>query len=59
MISGTLFGLVAVAHLLRLIQERSLLSTDPGYFLGIAGLGLLGAFLAIWAWRLLNVHTRP
>ena len=56
--TGTLFGLIAVAHLLRAIQEWHLLRTDPWYFLGMAALGVVAAALSVWAWRLLRVQTR-
>src|SRR5437870_2362616 len=43
--TGTLFGLIAVLHLVRAIEERSLLATDPWYFLGMAALGVVSAAL--------------
>jgi hypothetical protein len=52
-ITGTLFGLMAVLHVWRAIAERSQLNTDPGSFLGMAALGLVAAALSVWAWRLL------
>ncbi len=51
--TGSLFGLVAVAHLLRTIAEWSRLTTDPWFILEGPGLGVLAAVFAIWAWRLL------
>ena len=51
--TGSLFGLVAVAHLLRTIAEWSRLTADPWFLLEGPGLGVLAAALAIWAWRLL------
>jgi len=57
-ITGTLFGLIAVLRLLRAIAEWHLLATDPWYFLGMAGLGVLAAALAVWAWRLLRLSVR-
>jgi hypothetical protein len=56
--TGTLFGLIAVMHLLRAIAEWHLLATDPGYFLGMTALGVLAAGLSIWAWRLLRLRGR-
>jgi hypothetical protein len=50
--SGTLFGIVAIAHVLRTIAEWSRLATDPGFIAEGPGLGVLTASLAIWAWRL-------
>ena len=57
-ITGTVFGLIAFAHLLRAISERSSLGTDPGEFLAMAGLGLVAAGLSVWAWRLLRSLAR-
>ena len=51
--TGSLFGLVAVAHLWRTIAEWSRLTADPWFILEGPGLGVLAAALAIWAWRLL------
>ncbi len=51
--TGSLFGLVAVAHLLRTIAEWSRLTTDPWFILEGPGLGVLAGAFAIWAWRLL------
>jgi hypothetical protein len=57
-VTGSLFALIAVLHLLRSISEWRLLKTDPWYFLGMAGLGLLAAALAVWAWGLLRIRLR-
>jgi len=51
MTTGSLFALVAVAHLLRTIAEWSRMP-DPGFLLEGPGLGLLAAALSVWAWRL-------
>jgi len=56
--TGTLFGLMAVMHLLRSIAEWRVLATDPWYFLGMAALGLVAAGLSVWAWRLLRRQGR-
>lgn len=55
--TGTLFGLLAVAHLLRTIAEWSRLTTDPWFILEGPGIGVLAAAIAIWAGRLL--YRRP
>jgi len=57
--TGVLFGLIAVMHILRAIAEWRLLSTDPGYFLGMGTLGIVAVGLSVWAWRLLRLQTRP
>ena len=56
--TGTIFGLIAVLHLMRGIAERDMLSTAPGSFLAMAGLGLLAAGLSLWAWWLLRSFRR-
>jgi hypothetical protein len=58
-VTGTVFGLIAVLHLLRGILEWHLLSTDPWQFLGMAALGVVAAALSFWAWRLLRLPRRP
>ena len=52
--TGTLFGLIAVAHLARTITESQLLASDPWFYLEGPGLGLVAAALSLWAWRLLR-----
>jgi hypothetical protein len=53
--TGTVFSLIAVAHLARTIAEWSRLTTDPGFILEGPGLGLIASALGVWAWRLLRV----
>jgi ABC-type uncharacterized transport system permease subunit len=51
-LTGTLFGLMAVVHVWRAIAEWP--STPGAGFFGLmAALILLPAVLSIWAWRLL------
>ena len=45
--TGVIFGLITVAHLVRIIAEPHL-ATDPIYIV----LTLLAAALSVWAWRL-------
>lgn len=52
--TGALFGLITVAHLLRIVAEWPRLATDPWYLL----LTLAAAFLCVWAWRLLRMRAR-
>jgi hypothetical protein len=52
--TGTLFTLLAVAHVLRTIAEWSRLASDPWFILEGPGLGVIGAAIAFWAWRLLR-----
>jgi len=48
--TGTLFGLLAVAHLWRAVEESSQLARDP-WFLVIT---VVAAAFSFWAFRLLR-----
>jgi len=50
--TATLFSLLALAHLVRSIGESARFRSDPWFWLEGPGLGLLGAALALWGWRL-------
>lgn len=54
MTTGAVFGLITLAHLLRVIAEGPHLLTDPWYVL----LTVAAATLCLWAWRLLRLTTR-
>jgi hypothetical protein len=56
-VTGSVFGLIALMHLLKAIDEWRLLSTRPTYFLSMAALGLVAAAFAAWAWRLLRARA--
>jgi hypothetical protein len=56
--TGTLFGLIALMHLLKAIDEWPRLATDPVYYLGMAALGAVAAALSVWAWRLFRLPGR-
>ncbi len=56
--TGTLFGLLAVAHLLRTIVEWRRLTADPWFVVEGPGIGLAAGFLCFWAWRLLRPPAR-
>lgn len=47
--TGAAFGLLALAHVWRIIAESSQLATDPSFVL----ITLASAALSVWAWRLL------
>ena len=55
MTTGTVFGLVTVAHLWRIAAEWPHLATEPFYL----ALTLAAAALCLWAWRLLRLSPRP
>jgi hypothetical protein len=56
--TGSLFALLALAHLVRTIVERSRLTADPWFLLQGPGIGIAAAALCFWAWRLLRRSAR-
>ena len=54
MTTGTIFGLITVAHLWRIFSEWPRLATEPLYLL----LTVAAAALCFWAWRLLRLSAR-
>jgi len=56
--TGTLFALLAVAHLLRTIAEWPRLTSDPWFLFEVPGIGILAAAICVWAWRLLRAAAR-
>jgi hypothetical protein len=56
--TGTLFGLVAVAHVARTIAEWRRLTGEPSFLLEGPGIGLIAAALSLWAWRLFHRSKR-
>jgi hypothetical protein len=48
--TGTVFGLITLAHIWRVLAEGSHLTTDPVFLL----LTFAAAALCWWAWRLLR-----
>ena len=53
--TGALFGLLAVAHVWRVIAEWPRLMTDSGEIVE-AAIGVVAAALCLWAWRLSRRH---
>jgi hypothetical protein len=51
MTTGTVFGLITLAHLLRVVEEGPRLASDPFFVL----LTVLSAALCLWAWRVLRL----
>jgi hypothetical protein len=51
MTTGTVFGLITLAHLLRVVEEGPRLASDPFFVL----LTVLSAALSLWAWRVLRL----
>lgn len=52
--TGTVFGLLTLAHLWRIIEEGSQLVKDPWYVL----ITVAAAALCLWAGRLLRLSRR-
>jgi uncharacterized membrane protein len=52
--SGAIFGVLTIAHLLRIAVENRHLATDPFFVL----ITLASAALCIWAWRVLRRLNR-
>lgn len=51
--TGILFGLLGLASFARTVLEWERLTTDRGFLVEGPGIGLVGAGLSFWAWRLL------
>jgi hypothetical protein len=54
LMTGVLFGLLALVHIWRAIVEGPHLATDPWYVL----ITLVAAGLSLWAWRLIRAEPR-
>ena len=50
--TGTLFALIALAHLARSIDESARFARDPWFWLEGPGLGVIAGALGYWAFRL-------
>jgi hypothetical protein len=57
--TGTIFALIALAHLARTVAEQERLAADPWFYLEGPGLGLVAAALSLWAGRLLWRPASP
>jgi hypothetical protein len=53
LVTGSLFGLAGIAHLVRLfVEDGHSLSADPLFFVTNIGLFMVGGGFALWALRL-------
>ena len=52
--TGTVFALLALAHVWRIVMERQSLATEPDFVI-ITGIAFA---LSIWAWRLVRAERR-
>jgi hypothetical protein len=55
MTTGTIFGLITLAHIWRAIVEGSHVATDPFFVV----LTIAAAALSLWAGRLLGARSIP
>ena len=53
--TGSVFGLLTLAHVWRIIEEGPQLVRNPWWML----ITIAAAALSVWAWRLLRVAARP
>jgi dolichyl-phosphate-mannose--protein O-mannosyl transferase len=51
MTTGAVFGLITLAHVLRVVEEGPRLARDPFFVI----LTVLAAALWLWAWRVLRL----
>jgi hypothetical protein len=54
MTTGSAFGLLVVAHVVRAVAEGPHLAADPFFILTTA----IAAALGVWAWRVLKLIPR-
>ena len=54
MTTGSVFGLLVVAHVWRAVAEGPPVATDPFFILTTA----IAAALGVWAWRVLKLIPR-
>ena len=54
MTTGSVFGLIVVAHVVRAVAEGPHVATDPFFILTTA----IAAALGVWAWRVLRLMPR-
>jgi hypothetical protein len=54
-ITGVIFGLIVVAHVLRVMLESTSVAKDPWFLLTTA----LSIAMCYWAWRLLRRPAGP
>jgi hypothetical protein len=54
LVTGTVFGLIALMHLLKSINDWPTVTTNPWGYIGMSALGSIAAGLSGWAWWLLR-----
>ena len=53
--TGSVFGMLTLVHVWRIIEEGPQLVRNPWWML----ITIAAAALSVWAWRLLRVAARP
>jgi hypothetical protein len=53
--TGTVFGLLTLAHIWRIVAEEPQLAREPWFIL----ITTVAAALCLWAWHLLRLSSRP
>jgi hypothetical protein len=51
--TGTIFGLLAILHVFRIVAEWNHLIRQTWYFVSIGAIGVVAGAMSIWAWTLL------
>jgi hypothetical protein len=54
MTTGAVFGLLALVHLWRIVEEWPHLATDPWFIL----VTVVAGALCLWSWRVLRLAAR-
>ena len=54
MITGTIFGLLAALHVVRLVADWGWLTSRPWFMVGMATVVVVSGALSVWAFRLLK-----
>lgn len=57
-VTGTVFGLLGLAHLFRTFVEWQRLVAEPSRMIEVPGIGAVALGLSFWAWRLLWLTER-
>ncbi len=57
-ITGTIFGLIAIGHVFELLFHWQTLTSDRWFTLGVTLIIIVSGILCIWAWVLLKAAQR-
>ncbi len=57
-ITGTIFGLIAIGHVFELLFHWQTLTTDRWFTLGVTLIIIVSGILCIWALMLLKMNKR-